>query len=248
LPKFPSYFFTIRNNFFNIPTEKADKHPIKEIVNQSIIFDILKNEKMKSPFSYRKLLQYFLQGLLILAPITITAYAIYWVVSSVDSLLPIFTYKDQQGYVRVQNYGIGFIIIIAALIIIGYFSSFFITGRVVSFVDKLLEKTPGIKYIYSTTRDFFEAFAGDKKKFTKNVLANVDDNDVWRFGFITREDMSEFGLKDYVTVYIPMAYSVAGNVYVIPKERIRPITNISASQTMKFAVSGGITDVDEGSV
>jgi len=200
---------------------------------------------MRSPFHYKKLLQYFLQGLLILAPIAITAYAIFWVVTSIDSLLPIFTYQDLQGNVRVQNYGIGFVIIIAALVMIGYFSSFFITGRVVSFVDKILEKTPGIKHIYSTTRDFFEAFAGDKKKFTKNVLANVDDNDVWRFGFITRDDMEEFGLKDYVTVYIPMAYSVAGNVYVIPKERIRPITNISAAQTMKFAVSGGITDVDE---
>ena len=203
---------------------------------------------MKKRFNYRKFLQYFLQGLLILAPIAITAYAIFWVVTSIDNLLPIFTYKDVQGNVKVQNYGIGFLIIIAALVIIGYFSSFFITGRVVSFVDKILEKTPGIKYIYSTTRDFFEAFAGDKKKFTKNVLANVDDNDVWRFGFITREDMEEFGLKDYVTVYIPMAYSVAGNVYVIPKTRVKTITNISAAQTMKFAVSGGITDVDEGSM
>ncbi|MBS1510943.1 MAG: DUF502 domain-containing protein [Bacteroidetes bacterium] len=200
---------------------------------------------MKRPFHYKKLLQYFLQGLLILAPIAITAYAIFWVVSSIDSLLPIFTYKDLQGNIKVQNYGIGFLIIIVALVIIGYFSSFFITGRVVSFVDKLLEKTPGIKYIYSTTRDFFEAFAGDKKKFTKNVLANVDDNDVWRFGFITREDMNEFDLKDYVTVYIPMAYSVAGNVYVIPKKRIKPIDNINAAQTMKFAVSGGITDLTE---
>jgi uncharacterized membrane protein len=200
---------------------------------------------MTQPFSYRKLLQYFLQGLLIMAPIAITAYAIIWVVGSIDSLIPIFTYKDLQGNVKVQNYGIGFLIIIATLIIVGYFSSFFITGRAVSFVDKILEKTPGIKYIYSTTRDFFEAFAGDKKKFTKHVLANVDDNDVWRFGFITREDMEEFDLKDYVTVYIPMAYSVAGNVYVIPKSRVKHITNISAAQTMKFAVSGGITDVDD---
>jgi uncharacterized membrane protein len=57
--------------------------------------------------------------------------------------------------------------------------------------------------------------------------------------------MDDFGLKDYVTVYIPMAYSVAGNVYVIPKNRVKPITNISAAQTMKFAVSGGIADVDD---
>lgn len=200
---------------------------------------------MSKPFHYRKMLQYFLQGLLILAPVAITAYAIYFVVSTIDNWIPIFTYTDNQGLVHVRNYGIGFVLIIAVIVTIGYFSSFFITSRIVSFFDKLLERTPGIKHIYATTRDFFEAFAGDKKKFTNNVLANVDDNNVWRFGFITREDMTDFGLNDYVTVYIPMAYSVAGNVYVIPKDRVRPIENITASQTMKFAVSGGVTDIDE---
>ena len=200
---------------------------------------------MKQGFHYKKILQYFLQGLLILAPVAITAYAIYFVVLGIDSWIPIFTYTDSQGVVHVRNYGIGFILIIVLLIIIGYISSFFITSRIVSFFDKLLERTPGIKHIYSTTRDFFEAFAGDNKKFTKHVLANVDDNDVWRFGFITREDMQDFGLTDYVTVYIPMAYSVAGNVYVIPKNRVRLIENITAAQTMKFAVSGGVTDIDE---
>lgn len=200
---------------------------------------------MKRSFHYSKILQYFLQGLLILAPVAITAYAIYFVVSGIDSWIPIFTYTDSQGVVHVRNYGVGFVLIIVVLIIIGYVSSFFITNRIVSFFDKLLERTPGIKHIYSTTRDFFEAFAGDNKKFTKHVLANVDDNDVWRFGFITREDMHDFGLTDYVTVYIPMAYSVAGNVYVIPKNRVKLIENITAAQTMKFAVSGGVTDIDE---
>lgn len=200
---------------------------------------------MTKGFNYKKLLQYFLQGLLVLGPITITAYFLYWAVSSIDSLIPIFTYTDAQGVVRVRNYGIGFLAIIALLIIIGYVSSFFINSRIISFFDKLLEKTPGIKHIYSTTRDFFEAFAGDNKKFTKHVLANIDDNDVWRFGFITREDMHDFGLIEYVTVYVPMAYSVAGNVYVIPKKRVKFIDNISAAQTMKFAVSGGVTDIDD---
>jgi uncharacterized membrane protein len=203
---------------------------------------------MNKPFHYKKLLQYFLQGLLILAPVAITAYSIYWVVSSIDSWIPIFTYTDKSGLVHVRNYGIGFVIIIGALIVIGYFSSFFITGRIVSFIDKALEKTPGIKYIYSTTRDFFEAFAGDKKKFTRNVLANIDDNDVWRVGFITQVDMAEFGLRDYVAVYVPMAYSVAGNVYIVPKTRVRPIVNISAAQSMKFAVSGGVTAIEEENV
>jgi len=55
----------------------------------------------------------------------------------------------------------------------------------------------------------------------------------------------EFGMKDYVAVYIPMAYSVAGNVYIIPRSRIKEITNINSAQTMKFAVSGGVTQIDE---
>ena len=202
---------------------------------------------MEKPFTYKRGFQYFLQGLLILAPIAITIYALYFFVSTVDGWLPIFTYTDDRGLVHVRNYGVGFIIILAVIISIGYFSSFFITGRAISFLDRFMQKTPGIKHIYSTTRDFFEAFAGDKKKFTHNVLANVDDNDVWRMGFITRDDMSEFGFKDYVAVYIPMAYSVAGNVYVIPRNRVKDITNISSAQTMKFAVSGGVTHITEDS-
>ncbi len=115
-------------------------------------------------------------------------------------------------------------------------------GRLLSVLDKFLERTPGVKLFYSFIRDFFEAFAGNKKKFTNNVLACVDDTDVWRVGFITQEDMSGFGMENYVAVYLPMAYSVAGNVYIVPKERIKLIQNISAAQSMKFAVSGGVTD------
>jgi uncharacterized membrane protein len=57
--------------------------------------------------------------------------------------------------------------------------------------------------------------------------------------------MVDFGLHNYVTVYIPMSYSIAGNIYLIPKDRIKPITNIGASDAMKFAISGGVTKVDD---
>lgn len=200
---------------------------------------------MEKPFDYSKILRYFLQGMLILAPIAITFYAIFFVVSTIDSWIPIFSTTDEFGVKHVQNYGLGFVVIILLVLGIGYFSSFFITGRIVSFVDKFFQKAPGLKHIYGTTRDFFEAFAGDKKKFTHNVLVNVDSPDVWRLGFITREDMSDFGLKDYIAVYVPMSYSVAGNVYIVPQSKIKKIENINSAQTMKFAVSGGVTSIVE---
>ena len=184
---------------------------------------------------YQKLIQYFLQGLLILGPATITVYAIYVVFDKIDSIL--------RPEINIP--GIGFVIIIGFILLVGYLSSFFMMSRILSVIDKLLEKTPGIKLFYSFIKDFFEAFAGSKKKFTNSVLANVENNNVWRVGFITQEDMARFQLEGFVAVYLPMAYSVSGNVYIVPKERVRPITNISATQTMKFAMSGGVTEVVE---
>jgi uncharacterized membrane protein len=196
-------------------------------------------------FRMGKFAQYFLQGLLILAPVTITIYAIYAIVSSIDSLIPIFTTTDSQGRVQVQNYGLGFLIVIVAICLTGYFSSFFIKLRLFSLFDSWLEKAPGIRFIYSTVKDFFEAFAGEKKKFNRPVLANIDDNDVWRMGFLTQKDVSDFGFDGYVAVYIPASYSIAGNVFLLPASRVKPITNISATEAMKFAISGGVTAFDE---
>lgn len=182
---------------------------------------------------YRKFLQYFLQGLLILAPVSITLYFIYVIFDKVDSLL--------RPAINIP--GIGFMIIIVFVITVGYLSSFFFISRILSLFNRLLQKTPGIKLFYSFFKDFFEAFAGNKKKFTKGVLANVDGSDVWRVGFITQEHMNIFDMPEYVAVYIPLAYSVAGNVYIISKTRIKPITQINSTQTMKFAVSGGVTEL-----
>jgi uncharacterized membrane protein len=42
-----------------------------------------------------------------------------------------------------------------------------------------------------------------------------------------------------------MAYSIAGNVYLLPKNRVRPITDVNATDAMKFAISGGVTNVDD---
>lgn len=199
-------------------------------------------------FSFSKLFQYFLQGLLVIAPITITIYAIYWVVSSIDNLIPIFTELGSDGKVHVRNYGLGFLLIIVAICIVGYLSSFFLKLKMFNLFDTFLEKTPGIRFIYSTVKDFFEAFAGEKKKFNKPVLANIDDNDVWRVGFLTQETTTDFGLDDYVAVYIPMSYSIAGNVYLIPRNRIKPITNVNATDAMKFSISGGVTHIEEHSL
>jgi uncharacterized membrane protein len=120
-----------------------------------------------------------------------------------------------------------------------------VVGRLVGLLNTVLEKTPGIKFIYSSVKDFLEAFAGNKKKFDKPVLVNIDAQDVWRIGFITQRDSHEFGLPEHVTVYVPHSYAISGITYIVPKERVRFLPNISAADAMKYTVSGGVTDMHD---
>ncbi len=200
----------------------------------------------------RKLLQYFLQGLIVLAPIGITVYVLlsffYWVDGILPgiahSLFPQLVKKDIEGNVE-HIPGLGFLVVIGFTLLVGWLSSLFMVGRLVTILDKVLEKTPGIKFIYSSVKDFLEAFAGNKKKFDKPVLVNVDGADVWRIGFITRADASDLGMQEHVIVYVPHSYAISGITYLVPKEKIKPLHNIGAADAMKFTVSGGVTDVND---
>ncbi len=199
----------------------------------------------------RKLFQYFLQGLIILAPIAITIWAVSSLFNTVDGILPGILQKIAPGLLKDANGqeirfpGIGAALVILIVIGVGYISSSFIVGRLVSLFDKVLEKTPGIKIIYTTVKDFFEAFAGNKRKFNKSVLVSIEAPDVWRLGFITQDELNQFGLSEYVAVYVPQSYAFAGHLYFVKKERIRLVTDLSASDAMKFAISGGVTDIDD---
>jgi uncharacterized membrane protein len=199
----------------------------------------------------RKLFQYFLQGMVVLAPFAITVWAVISLFTAVDRFLPEMAGKlfpslfarDAEGRV-VTIPGLGFIMIVLLVLLAGRLSSSFFVSRLVDLVDKVLERTPGIKFIYSSIKDLLEAFAGNKKKFDQAVLVNVDEQDIWRIGFITRQNMAEIGLPDHYTVYIPQSYAITGITYIVPRARVKPLTNLSPSEAMKFTLTGGVTEVE----
>ncbi|RYE24056.1 MAG: DUF502 domain-containing protein [Sphingobacteriales bacterium] len=179
----------------------------------------------------------FLQGLLILSPIAVTAYIIYIVFNSVDSLVP-----------WVPR-GLGFLVIISTVTFIGYMGTRFFLGRMLfdSF-DYLLQHIPGIKYIYSSIKDVMGSFVGDKKRFNKPVWVCINHNpEMWRIGFMTQKDLAYLGMANRIAVYLPHAYAVSGYVIVVEPTNIKPITKMNPAEAMKFAVSGGITSVDDHS-
>lgn len=190
-----------------------------------------------------RLLRYFFQGLLILAPIGITALTLYWAFVTIDNIIPKELIPEGASFGFLKYKGVGFAAVLLLVIGVGYLSSSFIIGRIFDLFDHLLERTPFIKYIYTSIKDVFDAFVGEKKKFDHPVLVQIYGVDVWEMGFITQTDVSNFGLEGYMAVYVPHAYAITGKVFMVPKDRVKALTNVSAGEAMKFAVSGGVTNI-----
>jgi uncharacterized membrane protein len=202
-------------------------------------------------FEWRKLLQYFFQGVVIIAPIGITLYLVFWLFNTIDNILPNLLYdlfpkrmSEPNGTIRTIP-GLGFLLVIILVSLIGWVSSSFIVSRIVEVLDKVLQQTPGIKYIYSSVKDFLEAFGSNRRKFDKPVLVSVDAEDTWRVGFITQTDVSQFELTEHVAVYVPLSYALTGVVYFVPKSKVRILNNVNSADAMKFVISGGVTHLEE---
>lgn len=199
--------------------------------------------KLKLKVFASRLLRYFFQGLLILAPIGITALTLYWAFVTIDNLIPKEIIPEDTSFDFLKYKGVGFALVLILVVVVGYLSSSFIIGRIFDLFDHLLERTPFIKYIYTSIKDVFDAFVGEKKKFDHPVLVQVYGLDVWEMGFITQTDVTSLGMEGHMAVYVPHAYAITGKVFIVPKERVKPLENISAGEAMKFAVSGGVTNI-----
>lgn len=206
---------------------------------------------MQRLFPVRKLIQLFFQGLIILAPIVITAWAVISLFNFVDSILPNLLrilFPDTPGIEDVYQRrfpGLGFVLVILIVMVVGYISSTIIVSKLVQLFDNILERTPGVKIIYTTVKDFLEAFAGNKRKFDRAVLVSIEAPDVYRIGFITHEELSEFGLREHIAVYVPHSYAFSGVLYLVKRERVKVLSDTPSSDAMKFVVSGGVTEIDD---
>ena len=102
-----------------------------------------------------------------------------------------------------------------------------------------------MKLIYSSLRDLIAAFVGEKRKFDKPVLVEINrENKLYQIGFITQADLSEIGLDDMVSVYLPHSYAISGIHYIVPREKIT-VLRISGTVAMKYIVSGGVSGLKD---
>lgn len=182
-------------------------------------------------------LKSFLKGLIIVGPIGATLYIVFVVFDTIDSIIPF-----DRIFPNLNRHGIGFFTLILFIAAVGYFFNKFVFGKFIfESLDHFLERTPGVKHIYTPTKDVMSSFVGDKKKFNTPVWVKVNETpEIWRIGFLTQKDMGEVEQHNFVAVYLPHSYAISGWVILTEEKNIKPVIGMSAAESMKFAVSGGV--------
>ena len=176
-----------------------------------------------------RLINYFLKGLVFLAPLGVTVYVCVRIFTTID------------GWLGFNQPGAGFAISVVLITLVGFLAQSFLTRSLLNVVETILNRLPFVRLLYSSTKDLLNAFVGEKRRFDKPVMVTPFPGGVGRmFGFVTQESLTALGLANHITVYLPHSYAVSGVLWVFPSSAVTPIDADSA-EVMAFIVSGGVT-------
>ena len=189
----------------------------------------------------RRLVNYFLQGLLYTSPLGITIFILYALFGFFDGFLR----SSIQIWFGVDIPGLGLVIIVVLVTLLGFVGQTVIAQPVKTYISSFLKQTPFLQTIYTTAKDFVGAFLGKEKKFDHPVLVKLSSSfDLEKVGFVTQHDLADLKAKDKVAVYFPQSYSWSGDLFIVPSENVTPL-DISPKDAMKFALTGGVARVSE---
>ncbi len=186
------------------------------------------------PAAMNQMVRYFVRGCLATVPIVLTLYILFALVTGMDAWL------------GVGIPGLGLLLAIVLITLIGFGLSNVVGRRIFHLMDRQLARVPLVKLLYTSLRDLVGAFMGERKKFGRPVAVRPNPAvDIKWLGFLTREDLSPLGLPHHVAVYCPQAYNVAGQVLVVPRDSVEPLS-VPSSELITFLVSGGASGFGMG--
>ena len=184
----------------------------------------------------------FLKGLAALLPVALTAFFVYWLASTAESIAsgPLRAVLPEHRYWP----GLGLLAACVVILIVGVLVDAYIVRRLWRFGESLLARIPIVKSIFGALKDFTRFLpAGGKARDLKRVV-------LWRvqtahlIGFVTEEQLSPklFGVRseDLVAVYFPMSYQIGGYTLYIHKSELQE-TALSVEEGMRLVLIGGVT-------
>lgn len=193
---------------------------------------------------FRALFNYFVKGLIVVVPIGAAAFLIFWGVAKLDSALNLsgIFLTDSKGQ-PIYIPGLGILNVVVIILIAGILITNVVTEPIKRWFNRWINRLPLFKFLYSSIKDLTEAFVGDEKKFNEPVLVEMNEFGLKRIGFLVQKDLAKLGLPGEVAIYFPWSYSFAGQVVIMPADKVKPIDK-SAADMMKFVISGGVSGLE----
>jgi uncharacterized membrane protein len=186
----------------------------------------------------KRIVGYFLQGLIIVVPVALTFWLLGGVFLAIDQGVRQLLGRVVPGAALP---GVGMLAMLTLITLIGFLGSHFFTRRLMQAFGHLMERVPVVKMLYGALKDLLNAFVGPERRFDRPVTVAVSAGTGLRaLGFVTRDSLDNLGLTDDVAVYFPQSYNFAGQVLIVPRQAVTPLPAASA-EVMTFILSGGIS-------
>jgi uncharacterized membrane protein len=193
-----------------------------------------------------RLRNYFLTGILVTAPLVITFYAAYVVVSFIDNtvtgLLP-DTYNPNT-YLPFSVPGVGLIVLFTTLVIIGFLTANFLGRLLIKWGELLLDRMPVIRNVYGAVKQIFETILQSQSTaFREVVLVEYPRKGLWCIGFVsgtTKGEVQNLTSDEMVNVFLPTTPNpTSGFLLFVPRKDITKL-HMTVEEGIKMVVSGGI--------
>lgn len=184
---------------------------------------------------------YFLAGILVTAPISITIYLTYIFLNFVDRtvarLLP-------DIYANYAVPGIGIIIALVFFILVGWFARNFLGRLMIRIAEYIVDRMPVIRTLYGAIKQIFETIMASKSQaFRDVVMLEYPRRGVWSIGFVTGRSEGEVQRltdSETINVFVPTTPNpTSGYLLFVPKKELH-FLEMTVEEGVKLVVSAGI--------
>ncbi|MBF0409204.1 MAG: DUF502 domain-containing protein [Candidatus Riflebacteria bacterium] len=209
-----------------------DQEKLKNIL--SVFFDIVSS-------LITVLRSYFFTGLILVVPIAVTLYVVFFLFQLADGLLG-DALSQALGY---NLPGVGLVSTIAVLILFGIVAQNVIGKRILTWLDFSLQSVPIVKSLYLGIKQVSDViFKSQSSDFQRVVMIEYPKSNCWTLGFITGDfpiGVCKTPIADHlVCVFVPATPNpTSGFLLFLEKDRIVD-TNLGIEEAMKMILSGGL--------
>lgn len=193
-----------------------------------------------------RLRAYFLAGILVTAPLSITLYLAWWFITFIDhtvaALLP--PRFNPETYLPFSLPGLGVVIIVVALTLIGSITAGFVGRLFLRTSEGILARIPAVRSIYGATKQIFETvLAKQSSAFREVVLVEYPRRGLWVIGFITgttQGEVQELTADTLYNVFIPTTPNPTSGflLFVANSDLVR--LDMTVEDGIKMVISAGI--------